>query len=90
MRHGARGQALIETIVFLPVTMLVLFGIIYFGRLGVLSERAQSAVRYGTLVTYNAQIYSAADIYNGLASSNGPAPTCPSTLPHPPSRPSPD
>ncbi|HVA27200.1 MAG TPA: hypothetical protein VNF68_03420 [Candidatus Baltobacteraceae bacterium] len=79
--HGRRGQALIETIVFLPVTMLVLFGIIYFARLGVLSERSQSAVRYGTLVSYNgSSVYSAADIYAGLSNSSGPAPVCPSSV----------
>ncbi len=79
--RGKRGQALIETVVFLPVAMLVLFGIIYFGRLGVLSERAQSAVRYGTLVSYNGStMYSAADIYDGLSNSSGPGPTCPSNV----------
>lgn len=79
--HGQRGQALIETAIFLPVVLLILFGIVYFSRLGVISERTQSAVRYGTLVSYNsAQVYSGADIYNGLGVAAGPSSVCPATV----------
>ncbi|MFN2528907.1 MAG: TadE/TadG family type IV pilus assembly protein [Candidatus Baltobacteraceae bacterium] len=77
MKHGQRGQALVETAIFLPVVLLILFGIVYFSRLGVLSERVQSAVRYGTLISFNsAQVYSGADIYNGLSSAS-PSALCP-------------
>ena len=60
MRHGQRGQAIVEAAVFLPVLLLLLFGLIFFDRLGVVSERAESAVRYGDLVAFrHGQAYSA-------------------------------
>lgn len=58
-----RGQALVETIIALPLVLLTLFGIILFSRLGVISERSQRAVRYGAEVvpppTYLPQMYEA-------------------------------
>ena len=81
MRQRQRGQALIETVVFLPVALIAIFGVMYFSRYGVLSERAQSAVRYGALVSYQAApVYSARGIYDAIAT--GPvAPTaCPAAV----------
>jgi hypothetical protein len=66
--HARRGQALVETVVFLPVALIALFGIIFFSRYGVMTERAQSAVRYGALVAFGHQsTYSAANIYGAIA-----------------------
>ena len=81
-RHHARGQALIETVIFLPVALIALFGIIFFSRSGVLAERAQSAVRYGALVAYGkGPAYSAADIYTAVAAGGATrTPACPANV----------
>lgn len=81
-RHYARGQALVETVIFLPVALIALFGIIFFSRYGVLAERAQSAVRYGALISYGkAPRYSAADIYAGIAAGGATrTPACPANV----------
>ncbi|HEY0382348.1 MAG TPA: TadE/TadG family type IV pilus assembly protein [Candidatus Elarobacter sp.] len=74
-----RGQALIETALCLPLALLILFAILYFGRFGVLEERAQSAVRYGATVSYETPArYRAADIYATLAANAAPSGVCPS------------
>jgi hypothetical protein len=49
---GNRGQAFVETLLFLPMLFLALTAVIFFARFGVLSERAESAVRYGDLVSF--------------------------------------
>lgn len=71
-RYG-RGQALIETMIALPLVLLTLFGIIFFNRLGIISERSQRAVRYGAEVvpppTYLPQLYEA--LYTALSTNNG-------------------
>jgi hypothetical protein len=54
-----RGQALIESAIFLPMMFLTVVALIFFARIGVLSERAESAVRYGDLVSFrDGQAYS--------------------------------
>ena len=77
-----RGQALVETVIFLPVALIALFGIIYFSRNGVLAERAQGAVRYGALVSYaTAPVYSAADMYGAIAAGGAARSTaCPANV----------
>lgn len=66
--HAQRGNALFETVLFLPVALVVMFAVLYFARFGVLEERAQGAVRYGAAVSYeSASKYSAADIYDAVA-----------------------
>ncbi len=72
--HFSRGQALVETAFFVPILLLVLFGVIYFSQLGVISQRMQIAIRYGALVAFNdssAPAYSAADIYVAANSGSG-------------------
>ena len=65
--HARRGQALVETALFLPLMLIALFSIIYFGRYGVLDERAQSAIRYGSMISYGqGGVYSAANIYDAM------------------------
>jgi hypothetical protein len=79
--HAQRGQAMVETAIFLPVSLLILFAILYFARYGVLEERAQSAVRYGAMVSYEtAARYRAADIYATLAANAAPSGLCPSAV----------
>ena len=82
MRNHPRGQALIETVIFLPVALIALFGIIFFTRYGVVSERAQTAVRYGALIAYEkAPVYGAADIYAGIAAGGATqSPACPANV----------
>jgi hypothetical protein len=79
----ARGQALLETVIFLPLTLLTLWAVIWVAQYGVMSERVQSAVRYSGLVSnqINPYVeYSLYVLYNSLgpASSNAPLPasTC--------------
>jgi Flp pilus assembly protein TadG len=81
MHRHTRGQALVETVIFLPVALIALFGIIYFGRYGVVSERAQSAVRYGALVSYGStSVYSASGIYDAIASGPVAPAACPANV----------
>jgi hypothetical protein len=83
MTMRARGQALMETAIFLPIALLTLFAVIWAAQYGVMSERVQSAVRYSGLVSNELnpyQEYSFYVLYNslGAASSNAPIPaqTC--------------
>jgi len=81
MRHDERGQALLETAIFLPVALTVLFAIIYFSRFGVLAGRAESAARYGALIAYNSTpAYSAADIYTAIATGGTALAPCPANV----------
>ena len=76
--HAQRGSVLVETVIFVPITLLVLFAILYFARFGVLEERAQSAVRYGAMVSYETSArYRAADVYATLAANAAPSAVCP-------------
>lgn len=75
---ASRGQALIESAIALPLVLLMLFGIIYVARVGVVGERAQLALRYGGIAGFDTQsgAYSAANIYANLNPSAVPSP-CP-------------
>jgi hypothetical protein len=67
--HSQRGQATVETAVFLPAFLLVLFGVIWTVQSSVLSERAQIAVRFSGLVSDEAnpyKQYSLGALYDGL------------------------
>src|ERR1700681_1086721 len=57
-RYAERGQALFETLIALPLMLVSLFAIIYFSRLGVVSERTQYAVRYGAEIADPADLFS--------------------------------
>lgn len=80
-RHAERGQALVETAIFMPVALLVLFAILYVARFGVLQERAQSAVRQGALISFESPAtYSAAGIYATIAANGPPPGLCPARV----------
>lgn len=67
--HAQRGQATVETAVFLPIFLLVLFGVIWAVQSSVMFERAQIAVRFSGLVSDESnpyQTYSLGALYNGL------------------------
>ncbi|HTU81061.1 MAG TPA: TadE family protein [Candidatus Acidoferrales bacterium] len=79
-RAVARGQAIVETAVFLPLALLVLFAVIWAAQYGVLSERVESAVRYSGLISNQINPfveYSYYVLYNSLGSSspNSPVPS---------------
>ena len=79
--HAQRGQALVETALFLPIALLLLFAVLHFARLGVLEERAQSAVRYGATVSYEgASQIGAAQIYATIAANAAPSAACPAAV----------
>ena len=77
----ARGQALAETVIFLPLALLTLSAVIWAAQYGVMSERVQSAIRYSGLVSNQInpyQEYSFYVLYNSLGpalSSNAPIPS---------------
>jgi Flp pilus assembly protein TadG len=79
----SRGQAIIETALFLPLALLTLFAVIWASQYAVMSERVQSAVRYSGLVSNQLNPYTQYSfyvLYNSLGamSSNSPIPvqTC--------------
>ncbi len=62
-RHGQRGQALTETAAFLPLFLLLLFGMMWVIQVSVLNERAQVAVRYSGLISNEASPYDGYSLY---------------------------
>ncbi len=68
-RQRQRGQAMVETALFLPLFLLILFGVIWVVQSSVMSERAQIAVRFSGLVSDEAnpyEQYSIGALYDGL------------------------
>jgi hypothetical protein len=68
-RSSQRGQATIETAIFLPVFLLVLFGVIWTVQSSVVGERSQMAVRFAGLISDEASPYdrySLGALYDGL------------------------
>ncbi|HKU68601.1 MAG TPA: TadE family protein [Candidatus Baltobacteraceae bacterium] len=72
----SRGQTIIEFVVAMPIVLLALFAIMYFSQFGVVSERAELALRYGGIAAYNmgGSQYGAANIYYNIS---GALPACP-------------
>jgi hypothetical protein len=71
-----RGQALIETVIFMPLLLLSLFGVLWAIQLGVQYERIEVAIRYAGVIQqlvspYND--YSLSSMYTEL----GPGPSTP-------------
>ncbi len=76
--HAQRGQALIESVVFLPLFLLVLFGIIWIVQISVINERAQISVRYSGLISNESNPYtdySIYAVYNNVGALQQPIPT---------------
>lgn len=82
--HGApRGQTLVESAMFMPIMLLLLFAVIYFSNLGTVYQRAQITARYGGLIGFggtNGGTYSAAAIYTTADTSSGSCAAPPQSL----------
>lgn len=76
-RHSSRGQAVVETALFLPVFLLVFWAVIWAVQTSVANERLQSAVRYSGLISSDINPYlqySLFSIYDNLGSNVGVVP----------------
>lgn len=67
--QGTRGQAVVETAVFMPLLLTAVAAMILYSQVGVAQERAQTAVRYG--FTSAAQAESIGGIYGQLSTAGG-------------------
>jgi hypothetical protein len=77
--NAQRGQAVLETMLFLPMFLLALFGMIWAVQAGVQYERAESAVRYAGLISQQANPYadySFYAMYTQLGSTTIPTVAC--------------
>jgi hypothetical protein len=59
----SRGQAVLETVIVMPLILLGFFGVIWAMKDASLAERAQLAVRYGGMVDSLSQPYEAYSLY---------------------------
>ena len=83
-----RGQALVESVLFIPLMLVAVLALIFFCRIGVLGERSESAVRYANFVAFrDGQSYTMATVYdlleellNPQANELGPLCLTPNTL----------
>jgi hypothetical protein len=65
--RDVRGQALVESTLFIPLMLTAVLALIFFCRFGVLGERGESAVRYANFVAFrNGQSYTMATVYDLL------------------------
>jgi hypothetical protein len=79
LSHAQRGQAVVETVMFLPMFLLALFGIMWTAQAAVQYERTQSAVRYAGLIAQSDSPYadySLYSMYTQLAATTLPTLTC--------------
>jgi hypothetical protein len=78
--ESQRGQALIESVIFIPFFLLILFGLMWIVSVSVINERAQIAVRYSGLISNEASPYadfSLYSVYNNVGQySQGVPATC--------------
>jgi hypothetical protein len=82
MMHRSRGQALVESLIFIPIMLTLMFSVMYLSQVGVAQERAQTAVRYGSLVSSQSG-YSVEAMYKAYYQGEpSPTPyTAPTTCP---------
>jgi hypothetical protein len=67
----ARGQALIETAIALPVFLLAMFGVIWALQTGVLGERVELLARYGGMVSAETNPYQQYSLYAAYSAASG-------------------
>jgi hypothetical protein len=73
--RAARGAALVETVIAMPLFLVALYGVIWGYRTSVLSEQAQESVRYGGLVSALANPYEQFSLYTVYATIDQSTPT---------------
>ncbi len=73
----ARGQALLETALFMPLFLLGLFGVMLAAKEGALTEKVQLGVRYGGVVSSLEQPYLSYSAYSMYATVDGSPSTNP-------------
>jgi TadE-like protein len=72
----ARGQALLETAIALPVFLLAMFGVVWALQIGVLGERVEMVARYGGMVSARINPYQQYSLYAVYSAASGaPLPT---------------
>jgi hypothetical protein len=71
--QAQRGQAIAETVVFLPLFLLALFGMIWMVQVAVQYERVESAVRYAGLISQQVNPYEDYSLYSLYTQLNAPA-----------------
>jgi hypothetical protein len=79
LMHAQRGQAVVETVMFLPMFLLALFGVMWTVQAAVQYERTQSAVRYAGLIAQSDSPYadySLYALYTQLPATTLPSLTC--------------
>lgn len=67
----ARGQALVETAIALPVFLLVMFGVVWSLQIGVLGERVEMVARYGGMVSARINPYQQYSLYAVYSAAGG-------------------
>jgi hypothetical protein len=77
MRDNERGQAILETVLFVPLFLLTLFGIFLIVSEGSMSERVQLGVRNGGLIAAEGDPYLSYSSYNLYSSIDGVDPADP-------------
>jgi hypothetical protein len=78
-----RGQTMIETLLMMPIMLLVIFGTLYIAHYGIVNERTQLGMRYAGVEAFvqgQTAAYTAADIYSNLSGGTQPVP-CPTAPP---------
>ncbi|MBC5821693.1 MAG: hypothetical protein GIX01_06910 [Candidatus Eremiobacteraeota bacterium] len=78
-RSHARGQALFETALFMPLFLLGLFGVMLAAKEGALSERVQLGIRYGGVVSSLQQPYLSYSLYSLYSTIDGSPSNNPNT-----------
>lgn len=74
MNIRQRGQALVETAIFMPFFLLCLFGLIWAVQASSVAERSQFGVRSGGVIASNYQPYKAYSLYSIYATIDGVPP----------------
>jgi hypothetical protein len=86
LMRAERGQALVETVVFLPMFLLALFGIMWAVQAAVQNERVQSTVRYNGMILQHDNPYASYSLYAmyaQLGTTTVPNPPCPPPIADP-------
>ena len=72
--NANRGQAIVETAIFMPIFLICLFALIWSVQMSTLSERAQMGVRYGAQITQRNQPYLSYSLFSIYATIDGAPP----------------